>query len=157
MLRLVYCALAALFICSPSFAKSPTEANPIAIIWNDSLEEAKLEAIAQNKPILALFTGSTWCPACIWLEQNYLSNQDFIDQTSEKFVWLKVDFPRNDQRSEFLNKMMQDYKIRFLPTLLILNSDGQELEKISIKHDVDAKAFAQMLIEKSHKISMASP
>ena len=45
---LIYCALPA--------ARAAT--------WLTDMGAAKLKVAAENKPMLVLFTGSDWCPAC---------------------------------------------------------------------------------------------
>src|SRR5688572_31835841 len=44
--------------------------------WLTDIEAAKKKAAAENKPILALFTGSDWCPACIKWEKEVFSTAD---------------------------------------------------------------------------------
>ena len=41
---------------------------PAPVEWLTNYEAAKAEATAKHKRILALFTGSDWCPSCMKFE-----------------------------------------------------------------------------------------
>lgn len=96
----------------------------------------KAEAVAKEKklPILALFTGSDWCPYCIKLEKEVLKTSAFKKATDGKFVLLYLDFPRKKelpaaqvrQNKELSGK----YGVQGYPTTVVLNADGKVLGRI---------------------------
>ena len=47
-----------------------------------------------NKPILMIFSGSDWCPACIRLQKKVLSDNTFKEFMDKNLVLLIVDFPQ---------------------------------------------------------------
>ena len=52
--------------------------------------------LAQEKPVLIIFSGSDWCNNCLKLDKAVLSNQDVQALINEKFTLIEADFPRDD-------------------------------------------------------------
>jgi thioredoxin-related protein len=61
--------------------------------WLTDFSVAKKKAKEENKPILALFTGSDWCPWCIKWEKEAFSQPEFKNYARTNLVLLFVDFP----------------------------------------------------------------
>ncbi len=59
----------------------------------EDVAKAKRVAAGEGKPILLLFTGSTWCGVCVVLEKQYLSKPEF-EEYSHKVVPLKMEFSK---------------------------------------------------------------
>ena len=59
--------------------------------WLVSFEEAKAAAAKEKKTIFMEFTGSDWCPPCIALAKNVLTQEAFKTQAPKNFVLLKLD------------------------------------------------------------------
>src|SRR5262245_28543716 len=101
--------------------------------WLTDFEAAKKKAAAENKPILALFTGSDWCPACIKWEKDTFSKPEFQDFAKEKVVLLLVDFPEKKPLPKDQKKaneaLMRKYNIEEYPTVLMLDSKGKKIGK----------------------------
>ena len=97
--------------------------------WQNDLLFVKAKAIEEKKPILMYFTGSNWCSACIRLNKEIFSKPFFIDYANEHLVLMKVDFPLGVQQKESLinqnNQLYDDYEIASLPTVIVLDSDGE--------------------------------
>lgn len=93
-------------------AAAPTAPAPAARVetpaaapdWLTDFEAAKAEAAAKKKRILALFTGSDWCPACMDFEAGVAHNADFLRVTQVSFVLLKLDYPRNTPQPPALQR-----------------------------------------------------
>jgi thioredoxin-related protein len=62
--------------------------------WKHNLEEAKKEALEQNKKILLVFSGSDWCGPCIKLEKNVWQSDAFRAESKKNWVLIKADFPK---------------------------------------------------------------
>jgi hypothetical protein len=101
---------------------------PARDVWLTSYAEAQAEAAASKRRVLALFTGSDWCPACIEFEQNVAHHPDFLATTHASFVLLKLDYPRSHGQPAELRaaneELRRRYGITAYPTLLILSADG---------------------------------
>lgn len=90
---------------------------------------ATQKAAADKKlPIFALFTGSDWCPWCIKLEKEVLSQKAFIDYAEKNLVLFKADFPRKKKIDPAMLKANRELQTKYLvqgfPTVVLLNADG---------------------------------
>ena len=98
--------------------------------WTDNFTAAVGKAKAEKKPILALFTGSDWCPPCQQLEKNILLQPAFKEFAKKHLVTLFLDFPRNAKIDESVKKQNDDlakkFSVEAYPTILILSADGQK-------------------------------
>lgn len=101
--------------------------------WITDYDKALEESSDRNIPILALFTGSDWCPYCMDLEKDVLSQEEFIDFASKSFVLLYLDFPQNkkiDPKLEKQNeKLSEQYSVEGFPTILILDKKGKVIDE----------------------------
>ncbi len=115
---------------------------PARDVWLTSYAEAQAEAAASKRRVLALFTGSDWCPACMDFEQNVAHHPDFLATTHASFVLLKLDYPRaNDQPAAVRatnEELRKRYGITAYPTLLILSPDGAT--SVRVKNTVTRQA-----------------
>ena len=94
--------------------------------------EALARATAENKAVLALFTGSDWCQYCIQLERQYLGKPEFTRTVENDMVLLYIDNPRNrsklDIKAASLNpKLVEKYGVPGFPMLLFLDGAGNKL------------------------------
>lgn len=101
-------------------AKTATPAvNSHGFIDND-LEGALSLAKKSKKLILADY-GAPWCPACVRLESEVFGTREFTKLTKNVVkLYLNADDAAN---KEFGKK----YQIKALPTLLVLNAEGEEI------------------------------
>lgn len=101
--------------------------------WMTDFEAAKAKAEAEEKPMLVDFTGSDWCGWCIKLDKEVFSKAAFKDYASENLILVEIDFPRGKQQSDEIKEQNQalaeKYGIRGFPTILVMDSDGKEVER----------------------------
>ena len=101
--------------------------------WLDDFDQAKKQAAQQEKMILAYFTGSDWCRFCIMADEEIISKPAFAKYVSDKFILLKLDFPRQKRLPAALaaknNSLSEKYNVQGFPTQLILDSKGSVLGK----------------------------
>jgi protein disulfide-isomerase len=98
--------------------------------WIENYEQAKKIAREQHKLILADFTGSDWCPFCVQLHKEVFSKQAFKDYASDKYVLLKVDFPRRHAQDQAIATQNEALRAKFdiegFPTILIMDAAGRK-------------------------------
>ena len=98
--------------------------------WLTDYDEALAESTRTGKPVLALFTGSDWCPHCRTLEERVLATAAFGDWADEHVVLLMVDLPESgitpEVRSE-RSRICIKYGVRTFPSVLVLNSFGEKV------------------------------
>ena len=98
--------------------------------WLDSFTDAVAKAQKEKKPVLALFTGSDWCPPCQKLEKNILLQPAFKEFAGKYLVLLFLDYPREAKLDENLKKqndsLAQKFSVEGYPTIHILSPDGKK-------------------------------
>jgi protein disulfide-isomerase len=100
--------------------------------WLTSLEKAQQESKTSGRPILALFTGSDWCPWCVRLEKEVLATAEFQEWAGKKVVLVKFDFLRKTQQPQEVKDANQAARKKYpqvkgYPTILFLNEKGEVL------------------------------
>ncbi len=102
--------------------------------WLNDYSQALKTAKAQNKSVLADFTGSDWCSWCMKLDREVFSTSEFKTFADKNLVLLKVDFPRGHRLPASVSaqneKLASRYGVRSFPTVLVLNSDGSVAGKL---------------------------
>ena len=97
--------------------------------WSTDAAAASRQAKDEGKDMLLLFTGSDWCPPCIQLEKNILSQDAFLEAVQEKFILVMFDFPQETPISDELQAQNNDWSDRYgidaFPTLVLVDSEGQ--------------------------------
>ena len=98
--------------------------------WTDNFTAAVGKAKEDKKPILALFTGSDWCPPCQQLEKNILLQPAFKDFAKKHLVTVFLDFPREAKIDDGVKKqndsLAKKFSVEAYPTILILSADGEK-------------------------------
>jgi len=89
--------------------------------WQTNLDSALQDAKNTNKPIFIDFYAD-WCSYCKELNESTLSDPNVKKKLNQDYV--KVDI-NTDQNPDLSSR----YKIYSLPTLVILNSNGQEIKR----------------------------
>ena len=98
--------------------------------WLDDLQAALDKGKKDKKPVLALFTGSDWCPPCQKLEKNVLLQPAFKAFAEKHLVLLFVDSPQKTKLAEKVQKqndaLSKKFSVEGVPTVIILSPDGQK-------------------------------
>jgi len=91
-------------------------------------ERAKSEAAAFKQPILALFTGSDWCPWCKKLQKEVFSTEIFKEFAAANLVLFEADFPLEKTLPAGLQKqnkaLAEKFDVVGFPTVLLLDASG---------------------------------
>ena len=118
--------LAALMLAFISTASATTG-------WLTDFAAAKAKAAAEGKAMLLDFTGSDWCGWCIRLDKEVFSQDSFQAFAENELVLVELDFPRKKDQSASLKAqneaLLQEYGVRGFPTIVVLSSTGELLEK----------------------------
>jgi protein disulfide-isomerase len=101
--------------------------------WLTNLGKAQAEAKKQHKLVLMDFNGSDWCPACKILKKQVFSSPEFQAYAKHNLVLVDVDFPENTPQPAKIKKanqaLAEKYGVDGFPTVIVLASNGKELEK----------------------------
>lgn len=114
--------------------------------FNDALKKATVE----DKPIMLVFAGSDWCAPCIKLEKEIFQSALF-EAEKKNWVLYKADFLKKSKLPAEVKKengqLADQYNQEgYFPLVVILNSTGKVLGKLSYSKDTPA-AYIKKLRE----------
>ena len=91
---------------------------------NLSIEEAKEKATAENKKIfIDVFT--TWCGPCKVIDRDVFKAKEIGDRMNPDYISIKIDAENHPD-----NLKVRAYGIPGYPTMLIIDGNGIELQRI---------------------------
>jgi len=127
----VFTCVAVAFCAMPvKFTKAATQSDAI---WLTNYQQALAQAAKENKSVLLDFTGSDWCPPCMQMEKEVLSQHEFIAFAKNKLVLVKLDFPRRKklppEEKEQNQKLGEQFAIQVFPTYVLVDPTGKELKR----------------------------
>src|SRR5262245_28562940 len=132
LLSLSFAGLTADDAC-PSCAVQQAAPQTEKISWFSDWEQAKAQAKAESKPIFMYFTGSDWCPWCKRMDAEIISKGEFAASLGQKFIFMKVDFPRKEKLDPAVqkqnNELKSTYEVSGFPTVIILDANLNKLGK----------------------------
>lgn len=105
--------------------------------FTDDYDAAVKRAAAENKPILAVFSGSDWCFWCKMLESEFLSKKEFTDSVTNNLVCLFIDSPSDKSKlsakaREQNPKLVKKYGINRYPSVMFLDSKGDKIADANV-------------------------
>ncbi|MGH8022509.1 MAG: thioredoxin family protein [Limisphaerales bacterium] len=99
--------------------------------WLTDLPKAEAQAKSENKLVLMDFTGSDWCPWCMKMDKETLTQSKFADYAGKNLVLVLVDFPARKPQSDELKAanaaLAKKYGVNGYPTLIAVKPDGSVL------------------------------
>lgn len=126
-------------------AAEKTPAKPGKFKWYTSVKQARKAAAEEKKPVFMLFTGSDWCPYCVKLEKEILSQKDFKDWATKNAILYIADAKGGpDKISAEGRKFMKEYGGRGFPTVVITDAEGKKIGQTGYLKKSPAE-YAKML------------
>lgn len=128
-------------------------------IWHRDYNSGRQEAIAQDKKLLVVFTGTDWIEICGKFHDEILSQPAFIDAVSKRYALVKLEFPKNNllPREEAMQKaILRDvYRVRGFPTVVLTDAEGRPFG-LNGYQPVEPLEYANQLlvIEANHELSL---
>ena len=113
--------LAAALYGFSSFKGETTNTSVESLKWGTDLNSALQEARNTDKNVFIDFYAD-WCPYCKELDEKTFKDTRVQDKLSQNYVAVKINTDDNPE-------LASQYKVYSLPTLVILNSDGQEVKR----------------------------
>lgn len=119
--------------------------------WTHDYEAAKKQAGETNRPILALFTGSDWCPPCKEFEKTVANSERFLRYTTGKVVLLKLDFPHHMLQAPALIAQNTALAERIggeeFPRFYLLDEKGDVLVKLDTRRRRPASDYGDYVLQ----------
>jgi len=94
-----------------------------SIDFEDSLSQAKEEAIKNNKPLMIMYSTST-CPECNYMKKKVFKNDEIVSYVNKNFISVIMDI--NEDKKEL------PYSFIGIPTFYFSNATQMNLIKKSI-------------------------
>jgi hypothetical protein len=91
------------------------------IPWMVDADAAFDRAEREEKPVLLLLTGGIWCDPCLWFDENALSDPGLVALVRSGWIPLRIE----DTDPQALR-----WDRTILPTLVLLQPDGSEIDRI---------------------------
>ena len=112
--------------------------------WLTKMDKAKEEAAETGLPILVLFTGTSWCPYCIKLEDAVFSEKEFETFANQHLVLLKLDFgPGGSAESRKDEDLKKEFKVTGFPSYFLTDASGSTLPKNGYYDGINPAKFAE--------------
>jgi thioredoxin-related protein len=104
------------------------------LTWLTNMPKALAQAKAENKLVLADFTGSDWCIWCKKLDADTLSKAEFADYAKKSLVLVQLDYPNQKPQPDELKAanaaLQKRFKVDGFPTLIFLKPDATVLWRV---------------------------
>lgn len=100
---------------------------PLNKNWMTDYAGALIKAKEENKPILLSFIGLPWCPWSEKMDQEVLSRLAFIEPMRKNFILVRFNLLEEGNEHAAVR---DQFEIRELPTLVLLDSNGAEITKV---------------------------
>ena len=117
------------------------------INWLTTYSEAVAQSQSTSKPIVILFTGTTWCPACMNLEREVIKKPEFAQLVGNKFIFLKAEMPGFSSEASPFKPLVERYGINAYPSIVVVNANGQLLYRVNYRQG-GPRAYADELLQK---------
>lgn len=148
-----------LFLFCALFSLNGLQAQSTATqeLWLTQIKEAQTLAQADDKPIVLVFSGSDWCRPCMNMKRNVFDKEIFTSYASENVVLLEIDFPRRRQnllsaeQQRHNQALAQKYNIRYFPTMVVVDANGKELDRIGYQSSMGAGEYVKFIKHRTSK------
>ncbi len=119
--------------------------------WKSTFEEAKQEALKENRNILLVFSGSDWCAPCIKLDNVVWKSEEFKSESEKYWVIYKADFPKKKanqlapELTESNKNLAEKYnKNGNFPFVILLDKTGKVIGMTGFKN-ISAIEYIQLI------------
>ncbi len=103
-------------------------------VWETDFAAAADQARARKCHVLILYTGSDWCAWCHKMEAEVYSQPEFAKYSHDKFVLLKLDYPRHTPQPDDIKnqnaELLHRYNVRGFPSIVLADAKGNALGRI---------------------------
>ena len=124
LISVVIILLLVVGVAISSLTGSKTESNSSnSLQWGTDLNQALADAKATNKSVFVDFYAD-WCSYCKEMDSGAYTSTQVMEKLNQSYVLVKVDVDENPDLST-------KYQAYSLPTMVILDSSGNEIKRIT--------------------------
>ena len=111
--------------------------------WLTKMDKAQEQSKATGLPILVLFTGTSWCPYCIKLEEAVFSKSEFKTYADKNLVLLKLEFGPGGSASNKKDEILaKEFGVTGYPTYFLTDATGKRLSNGGFSEGINPAKFA---------------
>jgi len=99
------------------------------VTWTPFSDDVLKEAARQKRPVIIDFYAA-WCAPCRELDETTFHDTAVVNQTQNGLVMIKVDVTQGGNPAH--EKLLQEYAIKGVPTVVFLNADGKECRDLRL-------------------------
>jgi protein disulfide-isomerase len=109
---------------------------PAKVSWRSDVKAAEREAGTLERPLLVFFSAE-WCMPCKEMLAKSFADRAVADTIARRFVPLLVDMTHDDDAA---HAVAERYKVRAMPTLLVVRGSDERLRRESFADAAELKA-----------------
>jgi len=143
----------AIALLAPLSAAATTEAQPLPYRFDPARDAARdldiaLRMARASRRRVLVEVGGEWCSWCHILDRFFAANPELKRIRDANFVWLRVNFSKENQNQAFLARWP---KVAGYPHLFVLGADGRLLQSqdtaaLEAGNDYDPGAVRAFLV-----------
>jgi thiol:disulfide interchange protein DsbD len=99
------------------------------VTWTPFSDDALKEAARQKRPVIIDFYAA-WCAPCRELDEITFHEAAVVKQARKNFIMIKVDVTKTGNALH--ERLLQQFVVKGVPTVVFLDSEGQELEDLRL-------------------------
>ncbi len=114
----------------------------------DNYDQAMEMAAKSKKTLFMVFLGSDWCPWCQKMNREIFEDPDFLKETENLFVFLRLEYPRSQTLSHDIQtqneRLKNSYRVSRFPTVILVDPKKGEIARLGYLPG-GGKAYAEEL------------
>ncbi|MCG6155872.1 thioredoxin family protein [Rubinisphaera margarita] len=94
------------------------------VVWSTNLDGALTRAKETGKPVLIDF-AAPWCPPCVMMDRHVWPDSSVQTMLKDQVIPVRVEIDSTSTPDAALK-----YSVKYLPTVLLVDPQGQEIERV---------------------------